>query len=93
MHADRVTCAICTTPVNGYRRCIPCNRQANLPGLADSVAFLTYAVAGQQSGYVMRGYKAPKPLEEHRTIVAFLRSLADRDYDPEICPWAGGDCP
>jgi hypothetical protein len=23
----------------------------------------------------------------------FLRELADRDYDPEICPWAGGNCP
>lgn len=23
----------------------------------------------------------------------FLRSLADRDYDPEVCPWTGGGCP
>lgn len=72
VHADRVTCAVCTTPVDGYRRCIRCNGHRNLPGLADTVAFLTYAVAGQQSGYVMRGYKAPKPLEEHRAIVALL---------------------
>ena len=84
VHADRVTCAICTTPVNGYRRCIPCSRQHNLPGLADAVAFLTYAVAGQQSGYVMRGYKAPKPLEEHRTIVALLLLAALSRHAP--CP-------
>jgi hypothetical protein len=24
---------------------------------------------------------------------AFLRELADRDYDPGICPWTGGSCP
>lgn len=72
VHADRVTCAVCTTPVDGYLRCIPCARQHSILGLADLVAFLTYAVAGQQSGYVMRGYKAPKPLEEHRAIVALL---------------------
>ncbi len=59
-----------------YRRCIPCNGHRSRPGLADSVGFLTYAVAGQQSGYVMRGYKAPSPLEEHRTIVALLLLLA-----------------
>jgi len=76
VHADRVTCAVCTTPVDGYRRCIPCSRHQNLPGLADAVAFLSYAVAGQQSGYVMRGYKAPRPLEEHRTIVALLLLVA-----------------
>jgi hypothetical protein len=23
----------------------------------------------------------------------FLRSLSDRDYDPDICPWTGGACP
>jgi uncharacterized protein with von Willebrand factor type A (vWA) domain len=24
---------------------------------------------------------------------AFLRGLADRDYDPAICPWTGDGCP
>jgi hypothetical protein len=24
---------------------------------------------------------------------AFLRGLADRDYDPAICPWTGAACP
>jgi hypothetical protein len=23
----------------------------------------------------------------------FLREIADRDYNPEICPWTGGSCP
>jgi hypothetical protein len=62
--------------VAGYQRCIPCNGYRGRPELADAVAFLTYAVAGQQSGYVMHGYKAPRPLEEHRAIVALLLLLA-----------------
>ena len=24
---------------------------------------------------------------------AFLRGLADRDYDPALCPWTGAACP
>jgi predicted amidophosphoribosyltransferase len=72
---DRITCAVCTTPVTGYERCYQCNQHGQA-GLADAVSFLTYAVAGQQSGYVMRGYKAQRPLEEHRTIVILLILLA-----------------
>jgi predicted amidophosphoribosyltransferase len=69
---DRVTCAVCTTPVAGYEFCFQCNRHRAYDGLADAVAFLTYAVAGQQSGYVMRGYKAARPVDEHVMIVALL---------------------
>jgi predicted amidophosphoribosyltransferase len=72
---DRVTCAVCATPVAGYQRCYQCSSHGDA-GLADAIAFLTYAVPGQQSGYVMRGYKAPRPLEEHRTIVTLLILLA-----------------
>ncbi len=72
---DRVTCAVCMTPVTGYERCYQCNQHGQA-GRADAVSFLTYAVAGQQSGYVMRGYKAQPPLEEHRTIVTLLILLA-----------------
>ena len=52
-----VTCAVCATPVDDYWRCFQCNGHAVYSGLADATAFLTYAVGGQQSGYVMRGYK------------------------------------
>ncbi len=76
VRVNGVTCAVCTTPVDGYRLCLPCTGHLSRPGLADATAFLTYAVAGQQSGYVMRGYKAPRPLEEHRTVVALLLLLA-----------------
>jgi hypothetical protein len=69
---DRITCAVCTTPVAGYEFCFQCKGHRVHAGLADRVAFLTYAVAGQQSGYVMRGYKAARPVDEHVTIVALL---------------------
>jgi hypothetical protein len=73
---DRVTCAVCTTPVAGYERCFRCNGHRGHSGLADATAFLTYAVAGQQSGYVMRGYKATRPVDEHVAIVVMLVLLA-----------------
>ena len=72
---DGVTCAVCMTPVASYERCYQCEHRERA-GLADAVAFLTYAVAGEQSGYVMRGYKARPPLGEHRTIVTLLVLLA-----------------
>jgi hypothetical protein len=69
---DGTTCAVCTTPTPGYKYCIQCNNHRVHAGLADNTAFLTYAVAGDQSGYVMRGYKASNPVDEHVAIVAML---------------------
>ena len=69
---EQVTCAVCATPVSGFRLCYQCQRQRGRAGLADATGFLSYAVAGQQSGYVMQGYKARPPVPEHRTIVALL---------------------
>jgi hypothetical protein len=68
-----VTCAVCTTPVAGRERCYPCGEGHQG---ADLVAPLTYAVAGRQSGYVMRAYKAEPPVDEHHRIVAMLVFLA-----------------
>lgn len=83
---DRVTCKVCTTPVSGYERCFRCNSHRGLDGLADATAFLTYAVAGQQSGYVMRGYKAQRPVNEHVAIVIMLilLGLAVHEHCPAI---------
>ena len=69
---ELVTCAVCATPVTGFRLCYQCQRRRGRPGLADATGFLAYAVAGQQSGYVMQGYKARPPVPEHRTIVTLL---------------------
>jgi hypothetical protein len=67
-----VTCTLCATPVDHFDYCYSCKNNSRRADLADAVAMLTYAVAGQQSGYVLRGYKAPQPLGEHRTIVSLL---------------------
>lgn len=75
-----VTCADCTTPVVGYKRCYTCHGHRARPGLADAIAFLTYAVAGQESGYLMRGYKARPPVAEHRLVVGLLLHLALTDH-------------
>lgn len=72
-----VTCSVCTTPVNGYPRCYPCSAQAGVAGrsLADGVGFLTYAMAGRQAGYVMRGYKATRSVPSHRVVVALALTV------------------
>lgn len=69
---ELVTCAVCATPVTGFRLCYQCQRRRGRTGLADATGFLTYAVAGKQSGYLMQGYKARPPVLEHRTIVTLL---------------------
>ena len=72
VRGELVTCAVCATPVTGFRLCYQCQRRRGRAGLADATGFLTYAVAGRQSGYVMQGYKARPPVPEHRTIVTLL---------------------
>lgn len=87
----RVTCAVCTTPVDGYEYCLPCNRHRAYRGLADATAFLTYTVAGHQSGYVMRGYKAQRPVNEHVAIVLMMMLLGLSRH--ESCPAVLGGMP
>jgi hypothetical protein len=74
---ELVTCAVCADPAPVHPLCYRCrsNRGQSRVPLADATAFLTYAVPGRQSGYVMRGYKAMPPIGEHRTIVALLAVL------------------
>jgi len=74
---ELVTCAVCAEPAPGCPVCYRCrlNRSQSPIRLADATAFLTYAVSGRQSGYVMRGYKATPPIGEHRTIVTLLAVL------------------
>ena len=73
---EKVTCGVCVTPVAGFELCYQCTRYPGRAGLPDAAGFLTYAVAGRQSGYVMQGYKARPPVPEHRTIVSLLVLLA-----------------
>jgi hypothetical protein len=76
VRARHVTCVDCLTPVDGYEMCFACNSHHAREGLADAIAFLTYAIAGQKSGHVMRGYKAPQPVTEHQQVVALLLLVA-----------------
>jgi hypothetical protein len=95
---ELVTCAVCAEPAPGYKVCYRCrlNRGQSRVPLADATAFLTYAVPGRQSGYVMRGYKARPPISEHRTIVTLLAvlgltqhsSCAERLLAAPITHWA-----
>jgi hypothetical protein len=76
VRARRITCTDCTTPVDGYDQCFPCKSHRSQTGLADATAFLTYAVASQKSGLVMRGYKARPPVAEHWQVVGLLLLVA-----------------
>lgn len=69
-----VTCSVCTKPADGFLRCFRCNEHVQQAdgALADRVGFLTYAVQGEQSGYVMHGYKAASPVHVHRVVVTLL---------------------
>lgn len=74
---DRVTCAVCTTPIEArFSLCFACNGHRAHGGVADAVAPITYAVAMQQSGYVMRGYKAHPPVRDHYRLVWMFTLLA-----------------
>jgi hypothetical protein len=53
----RVTCCVCTTPVDGFDRCWRCRQDGRIAGLADVVAPLTYAIADTQSATLLRHYK------------------------------------
>jgi predicted amidophosphoribosyltransferase len=95
---ELVTCAVCAESAPGCLVCYRCrlNRSQSPARLADATAFLTYAVSGRQSGYVMRGYKARPPIGEHRTIVTLLavlglaqhRSCAERLLAAPVTHWA-----
>ena len=89
---ELITCAVCATPVTGFRLCYQCQRRRGRAGLADATGFLAYAVAGHQSGYVMQGYKARPPVPEHRTIVALvvLLGLARHAGCAEYAGGSGG---
>ncbi|MDI5978773.1 phosphoribosyltransferase [Amycolatopsis magusensis] len=73
-----VTCAVCATPVSaGYRLCRSCDlhERSGKGKLADAVSSLVYAVQGEQSHWILRGYKADSPVEEHVRNVRLLCNL------------------
>jgi hypoxanthine-guanine phosphoribosyltransferase len=74
----RVTCRVCTTPVQGFDRCWRCQQHGRIAGLADVVAPLTYAIDNTQSATLLRHYK-DDPVrtvrERHSLIINWLLYL------------------
>jgi hypothetical protein len=76
------TCEVCATSTrHGFRTCLPCHRllgvaSAQAAALADQVVPIVYAVAGTQSGYLMRAYKSRTATARTRDQVALLAALA-----------------
>jgi predicted amidophosphoribosyltransferase len=74
VRGTRETCGRCAIPAYRYEYCLACEKFAKRSDLADLVAMLTYAVAGEPSGEVLKGYKSDEP--EHHAIVSELVRLA-----------------
>jgi hypothetical protein len=71
-----VTCVDCMTPVGGYAACYKCSGHQHADSRTDAIAIVTYAIAGRESGRVLRGYKAFPPVAEHRLVVGLMLALA-----------------
>jgi hypothetical protein len=74
LRSPGLTCATCAGPVSGWTRCYKCG-QVYGPSrwAADQMAAMVYAVGRQQSGYMMRLYKAvDRPVREHVAKVGSL---------------------
>jgi hypothetical protein len=72
IRGGRYTCARCAIPADRYEYCLACQRSSARADLADAVAILTYAVAGQRSGELLHGYKAAEPDAEYQVVVRHL---------------------
>jgi len=86
------TCAVCTTPVGGYRFCWRCRQHRRAPDVADLVAPLIYAIDGASSAELLRNYKNhPKRAERERCarIVGELLRMAISHHQPCIASSVG----
>jgi hypothetical protein len=87
-----VTCRICTTPVDGFDCCWRCGQDQRIPGLADVVAPLTYAIGDTQSAALLRHYKndpVREVRERHSRIINWLVFLGITLHEPCIAAAAG----
>ncbi|HME46546.1 amidophosphoribosyltransferase [Mycobacterium sp.] len=79
VRAPGITCAVCATPVDGFAWCWRCRQDRRIPGLADLVVPLTYAIGGTQSATLLWHYKddpVRKVREQHTLILNWLLYLA-----------------
>lgn len=77
LRETRVTCEVCTGPVEGYRRCYRCNRDAARSDIrvASRVVPLTYACVGRQADNDMYRYKDQMPPQQRRGNLSYQRLL------------------
>lgn len=73
-----VTCSLCAGIWgSGYTECFDCPSWQQRVDLADRRGFVTYAIAGRQSGQVMYGYKEqPRPSEQNQRVVTLMHHYA-----------------
>ncbi len=71
----QVTCVVCAAPVDGYTRCLKCQQDSGIVGLADLVVPLSYVVAHTQSGLMMRQYKDDQSPQVRRSQAEVIRRL------------------
>ena len=57
LRARHRTCRWCTEPTAGFEVCRHCRHHCEIPGVADVVAPLAYAIAGTDSAALLRDYK------------------------------------
>jgi hypothetical protein len=62
------TCRVCATPVDGFDLCWRCHEHRRIPGVADVVAPLIYAIPDTDSAALPRNYKN-HPLRSERDPV------------------------
>lgn len=54
---SKCTCRVCAAPVRGFDLCWQCAAHQRMPGTADVVAPLAYAIAGTESALTLSAYK------------------------------------
>ncbi|GAB4590150.1 hypothetical protein [Nocardia sp. IFM 10818] len=83
------TCAVCTNPIEpGWATCYWCNQHQKqllrtdlgLPGLADRVGSMIYAIMGMQSYELMSGYKSSTPGPNQQQLVTILAVLGAHQH-------------
>lgn len=66
-------CRVCAGVVGpGFQMCAQCNQRRTSRGRPDRLGFVTYAVAGTQSGHMMRAYKTQPPSPQSAQLVESL---------------------
>ena len=75
VRAPNRTCRVCAAPVNNFRLCWRCREHRRIPGIADIVAPLIYAVPETESAALLRNYKNCPLRAERDRCAQVIRAL------------------